>query len=230
MKLKSINFFFVITLCMTQLCWCDSAEQIFTHIYTTGYWAHNANQETASGHGSKLSSTKTIREQLPLLLKKLEIKTLLDIPCGDFNWMKTIDLENYIYIGADIVLELIKDNQKKHTSKNRKFMQLDLVKDQIPQVDLIMCRDCLVHLSFQEILQAIKNIKKSKSTYLLMTHYTNLNANTDIKTGSWRPLNFQSAPFNFSQPFLIINEQSPVGPDKDHVKTLALWRLDDINI
>lgn len=227
MKLKTLKLFCIAPFFIYQFCSGDSAEQVFSQIYSTGFWADH---ETVSGHGSKLSETKAIREKLPALLKQLGIKTILDIPCGDCNWMKTIDLEDCAYTGADIVLELIKNNQQRYTQKNRQFMQLNLITDQLPQTDFIICRDCLVHLSFKEILSAFRNLKKSKSTYLLVTHYTNCSINQDIRTGDWRPLNFQLAPFNFCHPLLVINEQAPSGPDKDYVKTLSLWRLEDINI
>lgn len=37
------------------------------------------------------------------MLKKYSIKSILDIPCGDFSWMKKIELDGIEYIGADIV-------------------------------------------------------------------------------------------------------------------------------
>jgi hypothetical protein len=41
---------------------------------------------------------------------------LLDIPCGDFNWMKLLNL-GVDYIGADIVGELIAENRRRFGAK-----------------------------------------------------------------------------------------------------------------
>jgi hypothetical protein len=46
--------------------------------------------ESRSGNGSTLVQTAVIRDEIPLLFKELNIKSVLDAPCGDFNWMKEI--------------------------------------------------------------------------------------------------------------------------------------------
>ncbi|MFE7121789.1 hypothetical protein ACFU99_40805, partial [Streptomyces sp. NPDC057654] len=59
-----------------------------------------------SGNGSNLTQTATLRSELPGLLARLGVRTLLDIPCGDFYWMSRLDLgtDTHIsYIGADRV-------------------------------------------------------------------------------------------------------------------------------
>ena len=85
---------------------------------------------------------------------------MLDVPCGDFQRMQYIEL-NCKYLGGDIVPELIAENQKKYTSDKVSFVELDITKDEIPQVDLIFCKDCLQHLSYESVKKALKNFKKS---------------------------------------------------------------------
>lgn len=58
-----------------------SYNAIFTDIYKGNKWHDN---ESFSGSGSNLEQTKAIREILPELINNLSIKTMLDIPCGDF--------------------------------------------------------------------------------------------------------------------------------------------------
>jgi hypothetical protein len=55
--------------------------------------------------------TETIRQTLPALLAELRVESMLDLPCGDFNWMKQVELPVSRYIGADIVEPLIAKNQ-----------------------------------------------------------------------------------------------------------------------
>src|SRR5664279_1649792 len=64
------------------------AAAVFTEHYTTNSWGV---EETRSGLGSTVQSTQAIREALPKLIAELQIRTLLDIPCGDFNWMKLMN-------------------------------------------------------------------------------------------------------------------------------------------
>jgi SAM-dependent methyltransferase len=200
-------------------------EEVFTDIYKKNYWLGN---QSLSGRGSELSQVSEIQKQIPLLLKKYNIRTILDLPCGDFFWMKELDLSNVNYIGADIVEELIEENKKRYQDDNISFTVLDLTKNDLPQAELILCRDCLVHLSFEHISNSIQNIKRSKSTYFLTTSFTEHNKNIDIPTGNWRPLNFMKHPYKWPSPLEIINEKCTEDNGEWADKSLALWRIEDI--
>ena len=198
--------------------------QVFDMIYRENKWGDSS---TRSGPGSNFAQTEVIRGVLPQLIVELNCKSLLDVPCGDFYWMNMIkmDLE---YIGGDIVVELIETNQKIYGNENRRFILLDITQDRLPKSDLILCRDCLVHLSNSHIFRALANIKVSGSTYFLATTFVDRNRNDDIPTGSWRPINLQLSPFNFPTPMRLINEKSP---QQDALgKSLGLWKISDISI
>jgi hypothetical protein len=62
---------------------------------------------------------------------------MVDAPCGDLNWMKAIINHLELYIGVDIVEEIIDRNKKLYTRKNINFISIDITKDQLPQSDLI---------------------------------------------------------------------------------------------
>lgn len=203
-----------------------SMQQIFTRIYENNIWQ---DQETRSGSGSSVKVTATIRKEIPLLLQQLNAKTLLDCPCGDFNWMKEINLDFLEkYIGIDIVPAIIKLNSR-YVNEKKSFKLCNMVTDQLEQVDVILCRDCLVHFNFLEIFTTLRNFKRSKSKYLLTTTYTNIKSNNEIgTTGHWRPLNLQLAPFNFPEPIVIINENASDFDNGIFGKCLGLWALSDI--
>lgn len=200
---------------------------VFSDIWRSNVWT---GEESVSGPGSSMSQTKEIRGKLPLLLKELHVKSFLDIPCGDFNWMKSVDL-SYVdkYIGADIIPEMVETNNKCFSNKQRTFCLLDITKDSLPQVDLILLRDCLVHFSYEDIAKAIKNIKQSKSTYILTTIFSETVMNEDIITGYWRPLNLQKPPFNFTKPLQLLNEKCTEQKGKYKDKSLGLWKIKDIS-
>lgn len=196
----------------------ESMEDLFRLMYHHNLWSNN---ESKSGPGSTLFQTKNIIEELPLLLKKYEIKSILDIPCGDFHWMKKVDLTGIDYIGADIVPEIIADNKAKASYK---FEVLDLVHDDLPKVDLILCRDLMFHLPFESIFKALDNISKSGSKYLLATNHTwKRDSNQDIVVGEWRRLNMREEPLNLP-PFIdLIVEGNTEGAQED--RCLCLWKL-----
>lgn len=199
-----------------------SNREIFTEAYLNNLWGA---VESRSGRGSNLAQTKTVREQLPVLLEQLKVERVLDAACGDFHWMRELSLNVKKYIGGDIVRELIEDNIEKYEDDSRSFIVLDITKDPIPTVDLIVCRDCLVHLSFRDIHRAIENFKSSNSTYLLTTTFTGKDKNVDILAGEWRPLNLQLPPFNFPEPVRLINEESNEKNGLYMDKSLGLWKI-----
>lgn len=173
-----------------------NAEERFTWIYKNNYWGH----ESASGSGSTILYTEKIRQELPKLISEFNIKSILDAPCGDFNWMQTLlpklDID---YIGADIVKTLIESHKENYESKTTKFIVLNLIEDQFPTADLMFCRDCLFHLSYHDIQKVLANFVNSNIPYLLTTTHKNFSSfkNKDIVTGDFRLIDLFSHPFLF---------------------------------
>lgn len=205
---------------------------IFSDIYYSNHWQ---DKDSRSGTGSNIDQTMEIRKQLPLFLEKYHVKTMLDIPCGDFYWMKELKntLSNIIteYTGGDIVPEIIEKNNQLYKSQKFTFKTLDLTSSDLPKADLVFSRDCLVHLSYEDIYRALKNIKKSKSTFFLTTSFTEANrTNKDIKTGWWRPLNLSNSPFNFGNPVDSILEKCTENNGIYYDKHLVLYLIKDINL
>lgn len=197
----------------------------FTQIYKENRWASN---ESISGPGSARQQTVAVIARLPEIISEFGIGSMLDIPCGDFNWLKSVDLKAVDYIGADIVDELVAQNEKLYKTGNVSFRKLNLLSDVLPKVDLVFCRDCLVHFSFGDIFTALQNIKSSGSTYLLTTSFVGHAGNEDILTGQWRPVNLTEAPFHLPEPVKVISEECTENDGKYADKSLCLWRTDDL--
>lgn len=148
----------------------SSIKDRFTKYYHSNYWG---GKESLSGRGSDSSQTETLLIELRKLFNDLSIKTVLDVPCGDFNWMKNLDFSHINYIGGDIVVDLINKNKTNFgENPNVHFQVIDITETDLPKVDLIICRDCLVHLSYKDIKKAISKIKQSNSGFLLATSFT----------------------------------------------------------
>lgn len=171
----------------------------FKLIYEKNLWR---NAESLSGSGSTLKFTRKIRESLPELVSKLKISSIFDAPCGDFNWMKhaiqTIDVN---YIGADIVEELIQENIKRYSARKIQFRQLNLIEDYFPEADMMICRDCLFHMSFKDTLKILTNFLESEISYIYTTTYNKPESfnNMDINTGDFRAIDLRKFPYSFPE-------------------------------
>jgi SAM-dependent methyltransferase len=192
----------------------------FTEIYKHNLWN---NEESRSGGGSTLNRTERIRRGLKSILERHHIQSICDAGCGDFNWMKALQTPDLKYIGVDIVDEMIAANKARYENNNVSFLSLDITSDDMPTVDLILCREVLFHLSFEDIFKTIANFRKSKSKYLLTTHFPHIPENVDIETGRCRAINFHLAPLKFGAPIETVEENV-----SDHC--LALWKLDELDL
>ncbi len=193
----------------------------FDRIVRTNLWG----AQSRSGLGSELGATARLRAILPSFLARHGVRSLLDVPCGDFGWLSLVDL-GVSYTGADIVPSLVDENERRYGGPSgRRFLTLDLTKDALPRADLVLCRDCLVHLSFEHAGRALANIRASGATYLLTTTFLEHDANTDIEDGDWRMLNLERAPFNLPPPIDVLVEDCEEGDGAYADKALGLWRV-----
>jgi 2-polyprenyl-3-methyl-5-hydroxy-6-metoxy-1,4-benzoquinol methylase len=202
----------------------DSLSDRFSAIYRNRVWLNGADTGTLSGLGSEIEHTHTIREQLPQLLAEMGTRTLVDVGCGDFNWMKEIQLP-CAYIGVDVVPEVIEANKAKYESDSRKFYLLDATSHPVPKGDTALCREILIHLSFADTARVIENIRRSGAVFFIATNETGSTYNHDILSGGHRALNLLVAPFFFPQPTLTIADASQAPG-----RSLSVWRIADIPI
>ena len=195
-------------------------------------YAHRQNlwhgPETPSGPGSSVEQTREITAVLPALCQRYGVRSLLDVPCGNFHWMARVDLPDVQYTGGDLVPEIVVEAWRQYGTSRRRFVELDLTCSPLPAADLLFCRDCLVHLSYADIVRAVRNIRQSAITYLLMTTFTAEQAFRDIVTGDWRPINFEAPPFSFAHPLALIAERCTEQDGAFADKSLGLWRVGDL--
>jgi methyltransferase family protein len=196
----------------------------FTGIFQQNAWG---DPESVSGPGSNVARASLFRADLEALVRSLKPRTLLDAPCGDFNWLRHFDLGFERYVGVDIVPVLIARNRAKFGSKRHRFLVRDMVRDRLPRADLIFCRDGLVHLSHAEIFATLRNFRRSRSTWLLTNTFTD-RENRELP--GWHPLNLQAPPFALPPPLGLIDEQCFTGGGAYRDKRLALWRLSDLDL
>lgn len=207
-------------------------KDIFSNVYEN--WGFGGWPESRSGPGSTLEETANIRNAIRKLVAEKQIKTAVDIPCGDFNWMKEIVYGFEKYTGGDIVPELIKANQK-YANEIISFIEFDLTSDdEIPEADLLIVRDVIGHLPLEQGKKAIQKILNSKCRYLLSTtwfsltddEYYKTHKNVEVDPSRFYPVCLRSEPFNLPAPELYLEESPHVeNYDAGVRKGLGFWDL-----
>lgn len=212
-------------------------QNFFAQVYRENLWQ---GRESRSGQGSEVGQVGALISGLPEVLRRHEIKSLLDVPCGDLNWMKQVDLGKISYIGGDIVSEIIEYNIENYESNLRSFKVIDISRDKLPSADMIFVRDCFIHFTNKLIFMALQNIASSSIKYLCITHDMDHerypdghNIDLDGADGEvhhqYRPLNFQLPPFSFPEPIDVMSEG-------DHRKdfgnrgiyVMAIWDMNQV--
>jgi hypothetical protein len=181
----------------------NSIEGLFTELSVKNAWGAKT---TVSGPTSTLEKTTELRSSLLSVLKQLEIKSILDCGCGDFHWMKEVNLLTIHYLGVDIVESLIKYNQLNYTTESVHFQKMNLLVDPPETTDVWFARDFCCLYSYKEIKLFFKKFIESNTPYLAITSIDSSQENTDGVTGSWRPLNILAPPFNLHNPSAICSD------------------------
>jgi len=213
-----------------KMSWADalgmsSVEDRFRTIYQKNLWE---NLESASGIGSTFWYTEPLRRELPKLVARFSIKSIFDGPCGDFNWMKhVLPTMDVTYIGGDIVRPMIESLKAKYEAARVSFVHIDLIAGPIPKTDLMICRDCLPHLSYADAKSVLSNFVVSGTRYLLATSHTKKAgfSNHDIKTGYFRMIDIFSSPYHFPPDHLFCIEDW-VAPEPE--RQMYLWDREQV--
>jgi 2-polyprenyl-3-methyl-5-hydroxy-6-metoxy-1,4-benzoquinol methylase len=195
-----------------------NVEERFTYIYNKKLWFKNGDSE--SGAGSTLKATENLRKDLVDFLLRVNGTALLDVGCGDFNWMKEIELP-CPYIGVDIVKSVIERNKAKYTSDKISFRHLNAVNEELPDdADVIICREVLFHLSFEDGIQVLNKVKKSNARYFIATTNRSIDKNIDVNSGEFRNINLLLPPYDLKSDYKEIDDSSI---SKDRM--LGIWKL-----
>jgi hypothetical protein len=201
---------------------------------TQEFWAEQLRQdqrldrESLSGPGSTITQTQFLRPELEVLLGEFGVRSLIDAPCGDFNWMRVVDLSGIDYLGVDVVPALIARNRELYGAFGYRFECADVRKDPLPPADLVLIRDLFFHFPTEDIRSTIRNVRASGIRMLLTTTFTwrSVVANGPIPNGGWRRINLQLPPFDWPAPLRTIVEANQEGPGPD--RCVCLWNVNDV--
>ena len=165
-------------------------KKVFSKIYKEGLW------NEGSGDGSKIENVGEYVDVLQKYIDKPEIKTVIDLGCGDWQFSKFLDLSSVLYLGVDVVDSVIDSNIDLYSASNIDFISRDIITYELPQVDLIICKDVLQHLSNRDVISVlIKIIKSSKFALITNDFNSESTSNIDIENGDYRYLDLTLSPF-----------------------------------
>jgi glycosyltransferase involved in cell wall biosynthesis len=184
----------------------DNMEQIFTEIYRKNVWGHHLQRHKfTSGIASVEDTTREYRKVLNLFFNKNEIKTILDVGCGLWEFEHK-EFDNLKYIGVDCVAEVINFNRENYREdENRKFITMDILDEniEIGEYNLCLIKDVLTNLSNKNIIKLLQKVLV-KCKYVILVHDNLENGEVkDIHNGLYRPLNFDQEPLKQFEPYKL---------------------------
>jgi ubiquinone/menaquinone biosynthesis C-methylase UbiE len=179
---------------------------VFSNIYKNNDWnmGFGAQNESRSGLGSSFKYTEYIRKGLVNLIRDRDIKSMIDVSCGDWNWMKLIQNELCDYTGIDIVESVVNNNTMLYSNEKTRFYCKDFltVLKGMPanSVDLVLCRHTCEHLPTEYNLEFINECKRVTKYLLLTTKKISLtepkNSNLTLGVLAYRPINLDLTPYH----------------------------------
>jgi SAM-dependent methyltransferase len=186
-------------------------EDIFTEIYKRNKWRFG------SGAGSLKRVCTEYVKYLNEFIGTHDIKSVLDVGCGDWQFSEDINWGDVEYLGIDVVDYLMGDVAKKYETDKIKFHSGDIHSIKFDHYDVILIKEVMIHLPNEEIKKMLQKVS-GRCKYLIITNpvSNSPNCNIDIKTGSFRPVDITEKPFNLS------GETLQLFPKRKDIQTVVI--------
>lgn len=171
-----------------------SIEEIFTKFYRAGVWGENG----FSLSGAEIGVNRGYVAFLQQFMDKNQITTVVDLGCGDWQFSRTIDWSGIQYIGFDVVKDVIERNKKCYEHSTIVFVHADALEIELPEADLLICKDVLQHLPHADIFRLLKQLHKFKHCLITndIDYLTSSSKNPDTCRGGYHELDLTKPPFN----------------------------------
>jgi len=182
----------------------QSNATIFNSIYQAEVWGTLEGGDAYSGSGSYDPSVATYIEFVRGFVSKKQIRSIVEIGCGDFAIGR--QYADYVqrYLGVDVALFVIKQNRAKYARENIVFEHVDASKHDLPKHDLCIIRQVFQHLDNGTIHEILA--RTAAHDFVLITEHlparSRLNKpNQNKRTGSDTRVVFGSGVYVDLPPF-----------------------------
>ncbi len=205
-------------------------KKVFEDIYDTNKWGRGKGK--GSGEGSHPGNTTEYRKFLTSFMKEHNVKSILDVGCGDWQFSHLIDWNGIEYTGFDIVENVIQKNNFEYASINIRFYCKDACSSKLPMADMILIKDVMQHWSIPQIIGFLPKLKGFKYILIVNCGFESELLNQDIEDGGFRPLDLRKYPFNINAQdvFSFHTDHSVFDPNFKHKKVLLIKQKDLKNI
>jgi len=190
------------TACATLEPLIDPADHaaVFCEIYRRGIWG-------GSGSGSHQISSVPYRHLLQGILSSGQLKRVVDLGCGDWQFSKLLDWTGIDYLGVDVVESVIEGNRKKYESDHIRFERVDLRAWNPSDADLYLVKDVLQHWTGAEVHAFLERMHGRE---MLITNSVTNRPYWDLaRPGGFRPLDLRRPPFDLRARELLCYESTP---------------------
>jgi SAM-dependent methyltransferase len=164
-------------------------RESFRDIYLLDAWGDG------SGKGSTPENTRPYREFLQAFMAQHDIRSVVDLGCGDWRFSRLIDWSGIDYLGIDAVPEVIANNQRMHGDRAR-FLCRDFSRGDLPPADLALVKDVLQHWPHDAIHALVERLRSYPYVLITNCSYENGHLNEQIGMGGFRPLDLTREPFD----------------------------------
>jgi SAM-dependent methyltransferase len=173
-SLKRGNFFDEIRfvgklflVCLINQLIAEEYEERFETIYREKLWGTNEEGEGFSGGGSILEAALPYYEYIKDFIRNNNIKSVVDLGCGDWTLSKHMDWTGIDYVGYDVVKSVIEKNIKNYASDNIRFVNANFLNVEIPSADLMICKHVLQHIPNRDVFIFLNLLSKFKHCLIL---------------------------------------------------------------
>jgi hypothetical protein len=173
-------------------------KSIFNRIYHEHLWGQG------SGPGSSFDNTVEYRGFLQQFMKTNQIKSVVDIGCGDWQFSQHIDWSGIRYIGLD-VSDVVLANTRSFATDGIEFHEFDALSGVLPSADLAIMKDVLQHWSNADILAFLPKLKTFDRVLITngFPEHAMRQLNADIRPGEYRSIDLSLPPFNLKGSFVF---------------------------
>lgn len=126
----------------------NQLEGTFNSIYKRGLWGNGASK---SGSGSDPEVAYPYVSFVGGLIDRLDVEKVLDIGHGDWKMWPKDAFKGIEYLGIDAASDISTQVSFEFASEMREFRSGDATAMELPNADLLLCKDVLQHLSNEKI-------------------------------------------------------------------------------